>query len=59
MKSGSKKQKKADPVKPTGKLDVNAKGGPNFIEAYGWEWWSAVVRDAERNSRQGTTREES
>lgn len=32
------KKKKIDPPH-TGVLKCDAPGGPNFVEAYGWNWW--------------------
>ena len=37
------KKKKIDPPH-TGVLKCDAPGGPNFVEAYGWNWWRSVVR---------------
>jgi hypothetical protein len=47
-------QPKQEPLRPATPQDF---GGPNWIASYGWDWWKAVVRDAEENTRT-TTREE-
>ncbi len=39
----------------TGILKCDAPGGPNFIEAYGWQWWADLVREVEE--KYGTSNE--